>query len=464
MKQNYPRITIDEDAFISESQTGQRILIDNLKNLHSVVVNFTFDTGSIDEDEKSQGFTHLLEHMFYKSNEVFSANEVLDNFERLGGIYNGTTTDHQTHFWVTVPFPLIHDAIYLLQSMLTKPLFLEDELEVEKGVVLDEIRRGNDETFKKIYNEYKKITYKNPRYSHPVIGTEESIKNCTRKDLVRYWKKHFSSKNLTISIIGKIPFTKQFTKSDLTDMLSQIKFNEKTYIKRKISDSHNKPIYKSKIETYGIKDSNKNQITLFISFDMSHLVPKNNKKTLQMGERDGIVINEFIDEFICNHSVSPFASLREEKGYCYGIYAGFDTAYQQNELCFRTSTSPELLEEFLKHFKECMEKISSNAFLNSEEAEELFNSIQNSYSNRTVLAMDSSQSISMFYKDIRIVNHGAYAKMFLSTYLKIVNGIDYKDVKKVISNMNLSKAKMKIGYEGPITKEKFDAIVNKIFN
>ena len=104
--------------------------------------------GSFTQSATYEGLSHLYEHMFFKANATYPQPEAFVNrASELGAVFNGTTQEEQVNYYLTVPSDSTMPALALLASALQSPLFLQDELERERAVVIGEYDRAESDPF-----------------------------------------------------------------------------------------------------------------------------------------------------------------------------------------------------------------------------------------------------------------------------------------------------------------------------
>lgn len=161
--------------------------------------------GGWNENPKTEsGISHVIEHMMFKSSGWGTTKEMSDEFARLGADDNAYTDWDNTVYHARVPYQNLSDLIRLVSSMVRYPLFKESELETEKGTILAEVRRVNDDHMGKTSEEAcRNLFAKDERFQDHLIGVEEQIKNMTRDDLVRYHNQWYNPENLVLVVVGR---------------------------------------------------------------------------------------------------------------------------------------------------------------------------------------------------------------------------------------------------------------------
>lgn len=161
-------------------------------------------TGSRDEGEGEAGMSHFLEHMLFKGTRKRSQFEISQAVEKVGGSLDAFTTKEQ----VCVTAQVLQDhaelAVDLLDDMLRHSVFAPEQIELEKGVVLGEIREAMDAPDDVIHDLFASEVFPRDALGRPILGTTRSVVGFTRDSLVRFSRKLLRSENLVISVFGAL--------------------------------------------------------------------------------------------------------------------------------------------------------------------------------------------------------------------------------------------------------------------
>jgi hypothetical protein len=133
---------------------GVRVLCEPLDHVQSVSIGIWCQTGSRDELVHEGGISHLIEHMLFKGTPTRSAEEIAQAIEGRGGYLNAFTTREETCYYARILSDDLDNAIDVLGDMFANSLFDDGELELEKNVVQEEIRKGNDSPEEIVHDLY----------------------------------------------------------------------------------------------------------------------------------------------------------------------------------------------------------------------------------------------------------------------------------------------------------------------
>ncbi len=184
---------------------GLKVFYDHVPDTPLVSIQAWVNTGSADESEKSAGISHLIEHMFFKGAANKKIAVIAKEIEALGGYINAFTSFEETVFYVTIKNVYFNRALDVLAQTIINPSFDEDELKMEREVVLDEIKRGKDDTYQTLFLTLYSLAYKGHPYNRPIIGYENTVSSFDRESIFTHFKKWYAPSNINIVIAGDMP-------------------------------------------------------------------------------------------------------------------------------------------------------------------------------------------------------------------------------------------------------------------
>lgn len=160
--------------------------------------------GSMHENEHQRGMAHVLEHMIFKGSKKRGPGEMASMIENCGGEVNAYTTFDRTVYYATMLSSHVAKGLDLLIEPLLYPSFDSGEFSAEKEVILEEIKRGNDNPASKMGYKLFEMCYPNSEVGRPVIGSEDSVKAFTRDDLVSFHHTWYQPENMVVVVAGDI--------------------------------------------------------------------------------------------------------------------------------------------------------------------------------------------------------------------------------------------------------------------
>ena len=160
--------------------------------------------GTRDEQGYHGGLAHFVEHTIFKGTEKKSAAVINGYLDRLGGELNAFTTKEEIVIHATVLKEDLHKASALLFELATSPTFPQQEIETEKGVVIDEIHSYKDSPSEDIYDKFEEMLFEGHPLSGNILGTVASVKKINREELLRFAKEKFTPERMAFSIVADI--------------------------------------------------------------------------------------------------------------------------------------------------------------------------------------------------------------------------------------------------------------------
>lgn len=186
---------------------GLNIVAEVNKDAQSAAVGFFAKTGSRDETDEINGVSHFLEHMLFKGTDKLSAHDVNRSFDDLGAQYNaGTAEEYTIYYAATLPQQL--EEVAKLWCRLMRPVLRDDDFNMEKNVILQEIARHKDQPDHEVLDECRSLHFDKHPCGKSVLGTVEGIKALTSKQMREYFDSRYAPNNITAAIAGNFDFEK----------------------------------------------------------------------------------------------------------------------------------------------------------------------------------------------------------------------------------------------------------------
>lgn len=186
-------------------ENGLRVLAVPVKNANSVTVLVLVGTGSKYETKDVNGISHFLEHMFFKGTkkrpDTLTISETLD---RIGGQYNAFTSKEVTGFWAKVDKQHTDVALDWISDMFLHSKFEEQEIQRERGVVVEELNMYLDTPTSYVSELFEDLLYGDQPAGWRIVGEKENILAFDRQKVTDYYKSHYSSENTVVCVAGDI--------------------------------------------------------------------------------------------------------------------------------------------------------------------------------------------------------------------------------------------------------------------
>ncbi len=187
---------------------GVTVIYKYVPNVKIVSVQSWIKTGSVNEDKEISGISHFLEHILFKGTKNFKVDEIDAYLDSKGGYNNAFTSVDVTNYYVTIPTKEAEAAFKVVSEMVFNALFIPEEIEKEKPVVLQEINRKYDDPSYKMWQDFIETLFKGTPYEMQVIGTPKTVKSLTQKKLLDYYNKFYHPENMVLVVVGDIQLDK----------------------------------------------------------------------------------------------------------------------------------------------------------------------------------------------------------------------------------------------------------------
>lgn len=171
---------------------GAEVWLDPMRDVRSVAVGVTLAGGSADERESQLGATHFLEHLLFKRSRRRSGPAIARMTDRLGGDCDAYTTKESVTFHARTTADRLDDALALLLDLTEAPAFTAADVEVERGVILEEMAEASDVPEDRLHDTFVRLFWPDHPLGAPILGTEASVKGLTRRSLVERFREVFT--------------------------------------------------------------------------------------------------------------------------------------------------------------------------------------------------------------------------------------------------------------------------------
>ncbi len=173
----------------------------------AVNLSIWVDVGSAVESNDINGMAHFLEHMVFKGSDRLGLGEFEKAIESHGGNTNAATSQDYTHFYINVAPKDFAKLAPLQLDIVLKASIPDEEFQRERHVVLEEIRRSEDNPDRRIYRHISELVYEQLPYRRAVLGPVDVISEVTSEQMRSFHRQWYAPQNITISVVGNLPVT-----------------------------------------------------------------------------------------------------------------------------------------------------------------------------------------------------------------------------------------------------------------
>lgn len=312
---------------------GMRLVSVPMPSLNSVTVLAMVNVGSRYEDPKLAGISHFLEHLPFKGTKKYpSSLELAEAVDGVGGKHNAFTGKEYTGYWVKVASDKLELALDIVSDLLLQPLLPPQEIEKERGVIIEEINMYEDEPRAKVANLFDELVYQGSGLQGDVIGTKETVSGITLDDFKRHYQQWYAPEHVVIGIAGGIEITDQRLK--ITDLV------ERAFAKGNPRQGVGQP-------TYGLSQQTKPRLNVFYKdTEQAHFFL--GYPSVSRQDPDRWAQSVFATLLGGNSSSRLFNEIREKRGLAYYAYASMDLYHDCGSLYALEGVAIAKVEEAIK--------------------------------------------------------------------------------------------------------------------
>ncbi len=187
---------------------GIRIAHKQASNTKIVHCGIMLDIGSRDELEHQAGLAHFWEHMAFKGTKKRKSYHIINSLEAVGGELNAYTTKEKICFYASILDTYFERSVNLLTDITFNSVFPEKQLEIERGVILEEMAMYLDSPEDAIQDEFDSLVFPNHQLGVNILGTTESVKSFDREDFNTFIEENIDTEKIVFSVVGNIEFKK----------------------------------------------------------------------------------------------------------------------------------------------------------------------------------------------------------------------------------------------------------------
>jgi predicted Zn-dependent peptidase len=190
---------------ITTLPNGLRVLTTSIPTSQAAAVAFFVGIGSRGEQPRTNGLSHYIEHMLFKgTTKRPTAPEISQAIEGAGGQLNAYTSRELTCYWNALPFEAMAVGIDVVADMLQHALLEQAEIDRERTVVQQEIRRGHDSPAQWVGELIGRATFGDQPVGWPVAGSLETVEAMQRPDFIEHIQNYYSASNAVFAVAGNV--------------------------------------------------------------------------------------------------------------------------------------------------------------------------------------------------------------------------------------------------------------------
>jgi len=335
-------------------KNGLTLITIDLPHLESVTTMVAIGAGSRYETKNINGLSHFLEHMAFKGTKKYpSAKIIAELVDGIGAVNNAGTDKEYTFYWIKSAAKHLELASDMLSSMVSEPLLQEEEIEKEKGVIIEELRMYKDNPSRYVFDLYEALQFGDQPVGWDIGGDEKTVRSLKKEDFEKYLKSLYNSSNMAVIYVGKLPKNiKEIAKKYFSDLsenknITYVSFKPVKQIKPKVN------IYYKKTD----------QANLILGVE--GYARDNDKR--YAARVLGVILGEGMSSRL-------FSEIREKRGLAYHVSAAHQSYLDTGMFIVYSGLKLEKIEEGVEVIKAellrtVMEKVSDEELIKAKEME-----------------------------------------------------------------------------------------------
>ena len=193
-----------EAVQVTRLPSGLTVVSEQMDRVETVSFGAYVAAGTRNEVEAENGVSHFLEHMAFKGTERRTAAEIAEEIENVGGHINAYTAREQTAYYVKLLKEDLALGADIIGDILTHSTFDLEELERERGVILQEIGQANDTPDDIVFDHFQETAFPDQPMGRPTLGSEDGIRTMGRDALTGYMTRHYAAGNVVVAAAGNL--------------------------------------------------------------------------------------------------------------------------------------------------------------------------------------------------------------------------------------------------------------------
>jgi predicted Zn-dependent peptidase len=197
---------VDEDRSIRRAvmPNGLTLITEEMKHIRSISIGIWIKTGSRDEDLPWNGISHFVEHMVFKGTQHRSAEEIARQVDSIGGNIDAFTAKECVSFSMKVLDEHLPIALDVLSDLVLNPVFDDQDIARERGVILEEIKMDEDNPDYLVHEIFTQNFWKDHPLGRPILGTRDTVKRFERTPVFDFYTQRFAPGNVIVTAAGNL--------------------------------------------------------------------------------------------------------------------------------------------------------------------------------------------------------------------------------------------------------------------
>lgn len=183
---------------------GMKLITENISEMRSVAMGIMAGVGSGQETDAQAGISHFIEHMAFKGTKKRTAFDIASELDGVGGKMNAYTSKEVTSYYAVVLDKHLDVAVDVLSDIYLNAVYEPKEMELEKGVIVEEIKMYEDSPDELIHDLFAEVILHDHPLARPTIGSEKTVRSVSRDDILDFMEHHYTPDNTIIALAGNV--------------------------------------------------------------------------------------------------------------------------------------------------------------------------------------------------------------------------------------------------------------------
>ena len=412
-------------------KNGLRVITIPMKDNPTVTVLVLVGTGSDYEPKEINGISHFLEHMCFKGTEKRPSAKVISHeLDALGCQYNAFTGSEYTGYYAKGDAKNFRQIFDIISDIYQNSTFPKEELEKEKGVIIEEINMYEDMPQSHVEDLWSGVLYKDQPAGRSTLGTKENIKRMIRDNFINYRNKYYTASNTVIIVSGNV---------SSFDVYKEV---SKKFKNIKVAQVPNKPKTK-------ISQTKREVLVKYKETDQTHFIL--GVRAFDLFDKRNIKVSMLASVLGAGMSSRLFQKLREEMGVAYYVRAYNNPSLDHGSFQIAAGVSNDRVGEVIKEIiKEC------NDLKTNKISEQELDKVKSLLIGNMKMSLEATDDIANFYGGQEVLKKEIKT---LENKIKEIKSVNVNDIKKM-ANMLFKTNTLNLALIGPFKDgKKFEELL-----
>ncbi len=444
MDSNYTKQTLEN---------GLTLITVPMPAVKSVTVLVMVKVGSRNEEQKTRGISHFIEHMVFKGTKKYPTHlDLSSTIDAIGAEMNAFTGKECTGFYVKSAAKHLDLGLDILSQLIFKPLIDSQEIKKEKGVIIEEFNMINDHPMSKISYDFETLLYGNTSLGWETIGTKKTVVKMRRNNFLDYMGKWYRPENMVVGIAGATPKASRLRRG--FGGQASVRRQASRYFEKDVGAHHDAPelraIRESPLQFPQDKPALKSR---FKKTEQTHFCL--GVRAFKRGHKDRYILAVLATILGGNMSSRLFIEVREKRGLAYYVKTTPQAYLDNGYLVTQAGTDIGKAGEAMRVILEEYEKVASSQ---QPVASKELKRAKEFLKGRLILGLEDSKEVASLFSEDWLMERQIRTP---DKILKEIDKVTLEDVRRVAKEIFTPKG-INLAIIGPYKerdRQKFEKII-----